>query len=565
LFLIGCQSNDENEAGIDGDTAIVEIDQTEVPDHPLVDIADTAKDTIYQDDSDSSVDEISNSDSDTVRDLDMGRGESDEDAPLGPAIEINIDPGKREALQKDVCGVNGNMTGGQGNYDDPEFVEFYKELGSPYIRFPGGTVANLYDWKNVRFIENSEGNPTHNERVSRVNEAWEKSEKHYDTETFLRFIAETGASFAIVINIANKSLGGAEYTKEWMEHIKSLGHSVKRVELGNELYFPGYEACYPDPSEYVAAAKEHSAAIKEVFPDCKVGLVVSSIPYTHELPLDENNSQVKRAALWDSAADKADFHDAVVIHMYTRIGLTGNSKEPHPDTDVLASYKFSFSYNDSRYPNVINSLKSSHPDKEIWITEYNIQPWLISAENDNKLSMSDTFLGRLFAAEFLIKQLSTPEVRAANWHNIPDVIYNHISIEKASAFDFLNIFKEPLDECSNLASIDIKGQNFVSGDRYYAEENLKEFSEVRGAFFFNDSYGYLFIVNRLDTNYAIKSLKISGKSFKALEIATISPETSDEAGLKSKGHKIETDKLTSHRDIVIKPYSLNRIKIKLED
>ena len=194
-------------------------------------------------------------------------------------LDININLDKSMPIHKDIFGVNGNLVRNRKGYDDAGFIKLFKELGSPYTRFPGGTAANLYDWKTATFKKNPEGPKKHNARVTSYNRGMKRLNRHYDTKSFLSCIKQSKSSFAIVLNIANET---PDNTKEWMEHIKSLGHTVSKVERGNELYFPGYKNFYPDPMEYVKASKEHSIAIKKVFPDCKVGLLISSIPYSNE-------------------------------------------------------------------------------------------------------------------------------------------------------------------------------------------------------------------------------------------------------------------------------------------
>ena len=178
--------------------------------------------------------------------------------------------------------------------------------------------------------------------------------------------------------------------------------------------------------------------------------------------------------------------------------------------------------------------------------------------------MSQTYLGRLFTSEFLLKQFYTPEVTAGNWHNISDFIYNGEKITKSPSFDFLKIFNTPVKECNKLAQISIKGQKYVSGNEYYSLAAIKEFPEVKGGFFFNDKTAYLFIINRLQNSYTIKNINISEKAFKIEEITTISPESTDKKGFGSRWHRNDTQKINSIKEIVIKPYSLNRIKINLQ-
>ncbi|MBU8902258.1 MAG: hypothetical protein KOO69_05930, partial [Victivallales bacterium] len=267
----------------------------------------------------------------------------------------------------------------------------------------------------------------------------------------------------------------------------------------------------------------------------------------------------KRAADLDNAAMKSDFHDAVVIHMYARVGVKGNAKLNHPNLDVLKAYKYALVYNDIRYPKVISQIKKNYPGKNIWITEYNIKSVVLKKPSN----LSTTYLGRLFTSEFLLKMFSTRKLTAANWHNITRFVkYKKGKFEIAEAFDFLALFNKAVDKCQKTTAVTI------NGNKYFADKQIKienadkvKHPEVRGTFFFGSKSGYLFLINRFGTTYTINSLTILQKNIRPVAISTIIPKSTDIIALKSKKHKIEHRKLKSLKNLIIKPYSINRIQL----
>jgi len=145
---------------------------------------------------------------------------------LGPT-EVVVDPTDRlEAISPLLYGVNHRYAyNGYGMWDPeeqrvyPEFAQRVKDAGLSAIRFPGGTIANLYHWKRaIGPVEERELNIHGGSREPLTNE--------FGPDEFGSFIEEVGAVGTMTVNFAT---GDAEEAADWVEYMTSpVGSSNPR-------------------------------------------------------------------------------------------------------------------------------------------------------------------------------------------------------------------------------------------------------------------------------------------------------------------------------------------------
>ena len=94
-----------------------------------------------------------------------------------------------------------------------DVLELVRELNVPLLRFPGGTVTKIYDWKN--------GIGPLAERKKRPNLIWGGNIQYgFGTAEFVAYCREIGAEPMLVVNMATDSPLSAS---EWVEYCNGTG------------------------------------------------------------------------------------------------------------------------------------------------------------------------------------------------------------------------------------------------------------------------------------------------------------------------------------------------------
>ena len=94
-----------------------------------------------------------------------------------------------------------------------DVLELVKDLETPLLRFPGGTVTKIYHWKN--------GIGPKSERRKRPNLIWGGNiQYHFGTAEFIEYCRAIGAEPMLIVNMAT---GTPEEAAEWVEYCNGTG------------------------------------------------------------------------------------------------------------------------------------------------------------------------------------------------------------------------------------------------------------------------------------------------------------------------------------------------------
>jgi hypothetical protein len=148
------------------------------------------------------------------------------------------------------------------------------ELGIKALRFPGGEVADNYDWEKNE-IERDDQFPKEAASIK-------EKENRLDFRTFLKHADELGIrDIYFVVNLegafmspGNRDENIRAYAKKaarWVEAVKKSGHHVKYWEIGNESYL---HSAFPlTAKEYADALRIFSKEMKSADPSIKIGAI----------------------------------------------------------------------------------------------------------------------------------------------------------------------------------------------------------------------------------------------------------------------------------------------------
>ena len=317
-------------------------------------------------------------------------------------MRLEIDTHDAQPLRQALYGFNTNMITGDYGYLDPDFIELTKALAPKTLRFPGGTVGNFYHWQLGGFSENEMAS-TLNPKLNQRNKGnYVKLQRRRDGkilfDDFMKLCNTLKITPVIMVNLWT---GSPEESAAWVRYAKDKGYDIEHWELGNEYYLPHYLNKYPTAGTYVKEAKKHAAAMKAVNPDIKLSVCATPIAFHKEGWLVKTQQRK-----WDEglAADTS-FFDAYTVHVYAYKAV--RKKE----IEEMRGYLMGWIH--FAVPNALEYYQKLFPDKELWITEWNI------ANPANRVA--NTQLHAMYAGDFFLKMLALPNITQANFHVIAGV------------------------------------------------------------------------------------------------------------------------------------------------
>ena len=322
-----------------------------------------------------------------------------EEKPSSDVLRLEIDTHTAQPLRHALYGFNTNMMSGDYGYLDTDFVALTKALAPKTLRFPGGTVGNFYHWEPGGFFE-SEMASTLNAKLNKRNKdnyvkLQERRNGKIAFDDFMELCDTLHITPVVVVNLWT---GSPEESATWVRYAKNKGYEITHWELGNEYYLPHYLNKYRTVESYIAEAKKHASAMKAVNPDIKVSVCATPLGFHKEGWLVKRQQRI-----WDEglAADSS-FYDAYTVHAYAYKAVQ-KKKIEEMRCYLMGWVHFGMA-------EALDYYQKLFPNKEMWITEWNI------ANPANRVA--NTQLHAMYVGDFFLKMLTTPNITQANFHVI---------------------------------------------------------------------------------------------------------------------------------------------------
>lgn len=253
-------------------------------------------------------------------------------------------------MPKTLHAFNSNLltaTAFQGiSYGSREIEGAIKDLRPGGLRFPGGTTANNYLWKEDSFsLQKNDQTKWAGQQL----ELFRKIGKKYDLPGYVRLCQEQKLSPIWVLNIYEET---PESVRELLDHLETLGLELKAIELGNEPYW--------DPRslmnvwKYMEFCRPLAGAIREHSPEIAIGACFG--------PVREDATYAEK---WNAPLAKQSWYDAIVYHeYYGGQGFAMEAGEALSLEAVLHPERF--------IDEAVEHFDELLPGKPIWFTEWNI-------------------------------------------------------------------------------------------------------------------------------------------------------------------------------------------------
>lgn len=327
---------------------------------------------------------------------------------------ISFSQNKEDVINQNLFGFCTSNSFTYVDTYDTSFISKVEGINPKVLRFPGGTIGNFYHTNKEAYGFNASDvdqwySGNFSKRVHSLKKAAAKRGHTNDyIEDFIVLSKRLNAKVVVNANIltAEKSEIISILNRFQQEGIEVLG-----VELGSEISNRAYKKNIKSIYDYIELARKCSDNIKRSFPNMKVGVV--SAPLKAKMP--------NRLKNWNSILAKEDFYDAIIHHSYHTV-VTGeaNAGVMVSEQPITQSKRNQFNlYKNrillelkNRFISRIKEYNSIFNNKEIWITEWNLQM---------TKTTGNTMFQSLFISHYLLEILSNPElqnIKIATYHNL---------------------------------------------------------------------------------------------------------------------------------------------------
>jgi len=425
------------------------------------------------------------------------------------------------------------------DWSNPDLVARINQLNPSKIRFPGGTVANYWDWQNGGLIR------AFREGKADFSRSFSVADRNYNASKladFARGLKLTNTEPVFVLNMSTSDL---ESQLEMLRAAEDLGLAIEYIELGNELYIniPDNRDVFPQPQDYADEARIWISAIKQEFPTAKIA-VVGVVPRP-EKPL--------RVRAWNRSLIPQTLSeaDAVVLHIYGGHGLGKQASQipTYPfftpeDTKTVLGQPF------IRWQEVQSSPQFAilPKDKQIWITEYNLFESIFGKNKGKQPKIAGSWSHGLYAITMSLLFLSDPRVEFICNHQLVGSFYFASILPQADNF-VDPITKLPLAKPYTLsatgAALSIFGDALEGMDRAVAiafEHNYPALG--LNQFEYPTLYGWM-LMNQHQKNSLILNLSDQAKT---IEVSSLYNEIASYETI-----------FASPQDLITQPDSLKKI------
>ncbi len=308
-------------------------------------------------------------------------------------IELSI--AEPKSFNPNFTGYNANMMAAMSvnPWSRSEIHQLFKDTGTAMVRYPGGTIANHFDWPSGNQIKSDGSLGNYDYKISNFKQGY----------------AATNFAPIYVVNLLTRDL---QHTLDGLADITAKGLPLTHIELGNEFFLKDsdYVAMFPSGQDYVNKADIWTEAIKALYPSVKIAYVSTMKSDPRSLEWNEKVAQCRKC-------------DAIIIHTYTRSELdpslpaSGNS---YWGTAAEQNQQWSQFKTQAGVAKMLaqpfeawqgyTSLNNLPSDKEIWITEFNMK--------DGTGPTRNTWAHALFNANQIQSFLVDGRVSIALLHNL---------------------------------------------------------------------------------------------------------------------------------------------------
>lgn len=312
----------------------------------------------------------------------------------------------------DFYGLNGqNTLDANSDYANPQVRIGLISSKAKYLRYPGGTTANYWDWQEGWFFRGKEDKGALSmdldfQKLDRLAPVFAGAGSNLNTQgsnyiqDFAVTLANTGTKPLFVLNPLTSDLN---YQIAMLLEAKLQNLNVNRVEIGNEFYLSSmaYQEKFGTATEYADLVKVWKVELKKYLgSNLKISAVAANTDYL--------NAGNDRRLGWNNELVNAfgnDMPDVFSLHQYKASGLQ-SYQGFSSDYKVLFGKVLTDITEVNTYINQVSPSTSNIP---VWITEYNLF-------DKSNLKIHGTWYHGLIAGFETLKLLENKKIEGCNLH-----------------------------------------------------------------------------------------------------------------------------------------------------
>jgi hypothetical protein len=189
---------------------------------------------------------------------------------------------------------NGDHEGDAFSLTDPLFQAAISRQHYGTYRYPGGTTANYWDWRQACQAGSQSCGKCNN-----------------TVEAFAVFVRATGVEPIFVMNMLTDTLPSQ---LEFLATAASCGLPITRVELGNEFFnnHADYVKAFPTGASYGKTASTWITAISAIYPNASFAAVGAPSVIGNDARKQAWNGDMFKTLVGAAAVTMHEYHDSQV-------------------------------------------------------------------------------------------------------------------------------------------------------------------------------------------------------------------------------------------------------------
>lgn len=288
-------------------------------------------------------------------------------------------------------GFNTNTIKGP-KWTDTQLQNALQKFNPQFLRYPGGTVSSVWDWRNGGFVDNLPAEALEDKELGKQDIVTATLEE------FKTAIDATKATPVFVLNMVSSDLNDQ---LAMLKHAKQIGLVVKYIEMGNEYYKSQniFTSKFPSPTDYAKEAVRWAIEIKKEFADAEFAVIATRL----------GQDKDERLASWNQGVFEVikneKIIDAITIHPYSGPGHGVKELKDAMTINDMSNI-LSASFNGTFLIDV-----NPPQGKKIWLTEYNVF-------DVKKNVMNSRWVHGLYVANMTLDFLNNPNVEMVLYHSL---------------------------------------------------------------------------------------------------------------------------------------------------
>jgi hypothetical protein len=403
------------------------------------------------------------------------------DITVTPYGTVTTNQGTKRQITPYFLGYN-NVPIHSPSWSNPNAVKAAVQFKPGTLRYPGGTVANYWDWQNGWFLP---GAPSGFSSAPL---------SIYRLQELQIAVQATGAIPIYVLNMLTSDLSTQI---DMLSTAHSMGLPVQFVELGNEFYLRNpndYVTKFPTGADYGKMATNWIQAIRDKFPNVNIAAVGG-------VPTDQSSDA--RKANWNQELlQNLVGADALTQHPYVSVThnmIANGTADPQSAMNILDALS-------TRWTQFEGQLQSLPQNMKVWFTEYNIV--------DTTNQVFHTWIHGIFAAKMSLTFLEDERSDLACFYDMIGksgyevISYNQQFTPTAAGWS-MRLLGDTMKGMRLAQKIDFGTNSTFNGDTS---------SPLLGWIFTDGTHQQAFIVNSSASSFtiAVDSIFAKGSHFQQL-------------------------------------------------